>query len=834
MVLKLKKLHELEETPPQPESSPEVSPVENNDDLPAGTELHGYSILKKLGSGGMGTVYLAEQKSMRRQIALKILNPSVTKDASSVEQFLNEVRNTGQIHHPNIVNAFDAGCENGIYFLAMQYIKGDTLDQILQEDGSMEEIRALELTAPIAGALSHVWNKYEMFHRDIKPGNIMFDREENKAMLMDLGIAQKLGEDGEEEDSVKGSPLCMSPEQILRKKLSWTTDLYSLGVTLYQLIVGVPPYDDKVIENILQMHCQADFPNPSERNPGCKISDETVALLKKMMDKNPGKRFASWEAFTKELEELIALLKDLKDHPEKRTVLGAMALAESKRKKQQQAKRKTTITTFVIFLLIIGAAAGGYWYLATKNTQAAMEYLTEGGGKGSKLQEAFEKFKADPSKFEDFKKILKQAELSAKALGVPSDKSSMILAQVDSLSKESQELYDSYEAFKLFVVDFEKRSKDIEAHQAKIGKKIPTRQECTLIADLIANLESITNAQRPRLRVQKTQLDKFKAAIAVMKQKAEQNYARLKKAEKDKADAVARRSSATVRRTDNSDETFDFSEVDGIVQGQVNAAENKKRDAARKQQDQDRKALNDLRIQANRSSAPNTKPAAIKLLNGADALTAIRKDTQNLKKLFFDAIYKADLDAAYNIRINPVYQSLPQTPDIKRELAKLTAEYNKYHAPVAKAYEVWKALNDLNNLGHFQQMVVGATDLNMGLGRTTLTIEKITDGKVYFLESGAIPVPFVNLLINDKNDIVRKLFSVKRFDQEAAYCFCNLLGLYEVAYEIAPKALRSKVINEAKTTVREHYREARKRNDYATMRRLERDYKNLKIMKGVF
>ena len=87
-----------------------------NQDLPAGTLLGGYEIIRTLGYGGMGTVYLAEQKSMQRQIALKVLNSSVTKDAAAVEQFLTEIRNTGQIHHPHMVNAFDAGCENGIYF----------------------------------------------------------------------------------------------------------------------------------------------------------------------------------------------------------------------------------------------------------------------------------------------------------------------------------------------------------------------------------------------------------------------------------------------------------------------------------------------------------------------------------------------------------------------------------------------------------------------------------------------------------------------------------------------------------------------------------------------
>ena len=834
MILKLKKNDEPQEAPQESVPVSSVSPVDNNEELPAGTELHGYSILRKLGSGGMGTVYLAEQKSMRRQIALKILNPSVTKDASSVEQFLNEVRNTGQIHHPNIVNAFDAGCENGMYFLAMQYIKGDTLDHILQVDGAMNEIQSLEIAAQIAGALSHVWNKYKMFHRDIKPGNIMLDKEENKAMLMDLGIAQTLGDSNENEESVEGSPFYMSPEQIQGKKLSWTTDLYSLGATLYQLIVGVPPYDDKTIEDILKMHCQADFPVPAERNPGCTISNETVELLQKMMNKAPNKRFASWEAFIAELERVIALLKDLEAHPEKRTAMGALALAESKRRKQQQKKRKNAIITLVIFLLIAVAAALGYWYIVSKNSAAAQLYLDDGNGtKGSKLQEDFEKFKADPSTYENFTKVLKQAEIVSQSLGVAEENTRKILAQVNCFRNESAEIYDSYEAFKKYMTDFENRRKRINEQQSMLDGKVPTRAECKYVSDLIDNLESVTNAQKPILPVHINQLNKFKAAIVVMKRKAQQNYAKLEQAERAKAEAVARRSKASVGTTAAAG-TFDFSEVDSSVQSQVNAAEKKKKAEADARQKAENDKLKKAKDKFNKSSGGAVKPVKVQMPNGADALAEIKKDTAKLKKLFFDAIYLADLEAADNIKLNPVYDQLPQTPEIKKELAKLKAEYNKHHAPVAKAYEVWKELNDLNNLGHFQQMTVRATDLNRSLRKATLTIAKIADGKVYFLDAGSTPVPFVNLYNSDKNDIVRKLFSVKKFDKDAAYNFCYLLGIFEVAYEIAPRELRNKVINEAKTMVRELYKEARKRNDYATMRRLERDYKGLKIMKGIF
>ena len=840
MVLKLKKVNEETEVPqieaPQVTVAASAASVENSNELPIGTELQGYRIIQKLGSGGMGTVYLADQKSMQRKVALKILNPSVTKDAASVEQFLNETRNTGQIHHPNIVNAFDAGCENGVYFLAMQYIKGDTLDHILQVSGAMDEINALEIMVQIAGALSHVWSKYKMFHRDIKPGNIMLDRDENKAMLMDLGIAQIQGEGNcGNDDCVEGSPFYMSPEQIQGKNLSWTSDLYSLGATLYQLIVGVPPYDDKTIEDILKMHCQADFPEPAERNPGCKISMETVALLKKMMNKSPNKRFVSWEAFIVELNNLIALLKEYKEHPGKQTVRNAMALAEEKRNKLKQSKKKSAKITAVIFASVAVLCVAGYFITARLNTASAKAYLENGtGGKTSKLQDAFEKFKADPSSIDALNKTLKEAEITADSIGVPSDVSESIRTQVSNLRKESEELFNSSESFKKFAADFGKRRKEIEEKQAAFNSgRIPKKEDCKRIADLIGNLEAVTNVQNPKLRSQIVQLNQFKSAVEVMQGTAKKNYERLKKYENAKADEEGRRNLANALSIPSS-ETFDFSDVKDKVRGEVNAAENNKRNAARQRQEQDAKALNAARLQANKSVVSGSpKPIRIQMPNGADAVTTIRKDTANLKKLFFNAFYNVDIEAGYSIKLNPLYDQLPQTPEIKKELAALKAEYNKCRAPFVKGYAVWKELNNLDNLNYFQQMTVRTTSANQSLEKNYLTIAKIVNGNVHFLEPGSVEVPFIELLIGDKNNIVRKLFSVKKFDQDTAYSFCHLTGLYEVAYEVVPKSARTKVINEAKTTVRSLYNEARKRSDFATMKRLERDYKHWKIMKGI-
>ena len=265
-------------------------------ELCSGELFAGCKIVCVCGTGGYGTVYLAEQKSMQRKIALKVLKNSVTKDAASVEQFLNEIRNTGKIQHPNIVNAFDAGCDNGVYFLAMNYINGDTLDTIIQQNGALNEIQALEYVLQIAGALEHVWSKYQMYHRDIKPGNIMID-DEGKAMLMDLGIAQKLDEGKSEEDCVEGSPYYMSPEQIYgERSLDVRADIYSLGATLYHLLTGRMLFEGLSNDDTLRAHVTPGEHAPDPRSIDPSISEGLVVILSKMCAKDPSDRYENWQS----------------------------------------------------------------------------------------------------------------------------------------------------------------------------------------------------------------------------------------------------------------------------------------------------------------------------------------------------------------------------------------------------------------------------------------------------------------------------------------------------------------------------------------------------------
>jgi len=820
--------------------------IDDTNELAVGTELHGYRILQKLGNGGMGTVYLAEQKSMQRQIALKILNSSVTKDAAAVEQFLNEVRNTGQIHHPNIVNAFDAGCENGTYFLAMQYINGDTLDHILQNSGALEEIRALEIAAQISGALAYVWNKHQLFHRDIKPGNIMIDSDENKAMLMDLGIAQKLGDVNGESESVEGSPYYMSPEQIQGHTLSWTTDLYSLGATLYQLIVGVPPYDDTTIEEILKKHCQAEFPEPSERNPESNISPETVALLKKMMAKSPEQRFATWGDFIRELNTVIAQLKEFAADPGKRLKMDAVAMAQAKRDAMKKKKKTASMVTLLIILLIAGGGVFGYRYLTGKNAAEAREYL--GGDKKdavSKLSEAFEKYRKNPTKnaLEDFLKETKNAERIAKAAGVHPDDAKDLLDEVERTRQQAQQLNFEYDDFNEFVKKFERDNKMIGEKLNSFNVIQGTSDEPIAIKNMIDNLENSVKKQRTSHPAQMEQKRKFGASIAAMRKtlavKQEKMQAYLAKQEEEKrrrVQAAAKAREEALRDSISYDSSFSEAEQAGKDEVAKKIQAEQERIKKEKKAAEDRIAAEQNRFkkqEAERRAKEAAERNRVVLVGGSDAVPEIEKEQKKIKNEFFKAFAKADMDAACNIRFREELLSLRQTPQVKAALDNLKREHEKYHK-IAVAAKVGKdALFDLNNLRYFRGLQVRTTDLNRGLGKTYLKVDKLVNGSVHFSNPGSSPENFLNLSMYDKEKLAERIVIVKRLDKSIALPFYFSMGLYRLAIDLCLDHERKFYEEEAKELIKFQYNEAKKKNDIRLLNRLRRDYKDLKIMKGI-
>jgi len=209
----------------------------------AGTRLGSYEIESLLGRGGMGVVYKARQVSLDRSVALKILPPDPGSSASYVKRFEREARAVARLSHPNIVQIFDIAEDQGLHFFSMEYIEGDTLDKVLEEKGRLDIDEAVKIISQAAQGIEHA-HRGGIIHRDIKPSNIILDARGN-VKVMDFGLARmtddrsKLTQSG----TLMGTLDYMSPEQCRGEELDERTDIYSLGVVLYEMLAGQPPFE---------------------------------------------------------------------------------------------------------------------------------------------------------------------------------------------------------------------------------------------------------------------------------------------------------------------------------------------------------------------------------------------------------------------------------------------------------------------------------------------------------------------------------------------------------------------------------------------------------------
>lgn len=271
-----------------------------------GLELGGFIVEKRLGKGGMGEVWLACQKTMDRKVAIKILSPSLTGDSDFVNRFIREVKTSAKLIHPNIVTAFDAGLEKGIYYLAVEYIEGEDLGQQIALDKILSEEEALGIVRGVAEGLAYAWNKFKILHRDIKPANIMICAD-GKPKLMDLGISKNLSDDSSMTMAgvIMGTPCYMSPEQAKSDRaIDFHTDIYSLGATLYHLVTGKIPFEGDSTVSIMTKHVVEPLECAIKKNPS--LSRQCSALIDIMMKKDPRDRQVSWEEVIKDIDSVLA------------------------------------------------------------------------------------------------------------------------------------------------------------------------------------------------------------------------------------------------------------------------------------------------------------------------------------------------------------------------------------------------------------------------------------------------------------------------------------------------------------------------------------------------
>ncbi len=267
--------------------------------------IGGFEILARLGRGGMGTVYKARQVSMDRIVALKVMPPALARDQVFVDRFLREARAVAQLNHPNIVQGIDVGTSGKYHYFAMEYIQGETVQELIVREGAMPERRALEIVLQIAQALHHA-HRHDMVHRDIKPDNIIVTQT-GVAKLCDLGLAKSMGQDSSltQTGMAVGTPYYVSPEQARGESdVDIRSDIYSLGATLYHMVLGRTPFSGSSAAVVMTKHLTEEPEDPRAARP--ELSASIAALIMKMMAKDRAGRQQSPEALIADINLALA------------------------------------------------------------------------------------------------------------------------------------------------------------------------------------------------------------------------------------------------------------------------------------------------------------------------------------------------------------------------------------------------------------------------------------------------------------------------------------------------------------------------------------------------
>jgi serine/threonine-protein kinase len=315
-------------------------------------EIGEYEILRKLGEGGMGMVFLARQKSLDRTVALKVLSPKVAKDQKFTERFQREARASGKLEHPHIVQGIDVGQDpkTGLWHFAMEFVNGPSVSRLLKS-GVVPERRALQIVRQIASALECA-DKRGFIHRDIKPDNILLTAG-GDAKLADLGLAKKTEENGlTQMGQVVGTPHYISPEQARGEShLDIRTDIYSLGATLFHMVTGKVPYDGANPAIIAVRHIQDPIPVASKINPA--VSEACTQLILRMMAKDRNERIKSPSDLCRLVD--IILAKQGGSSRKLEPVAPAKSKRETKRKKDDGISNGLLIAAGVVLLMLVGA-----------------------------------------------------------------------------------------------------------------------------------------------------------------------------------------------------------------------------------------------------------------------------------------------------------------------------------------------------------------------------------------------------------------------------------------------------------------------------------------------
>jgi serine/threonine-protein kinase len=305
-----------------------------------------YEVLDELGSGGMGKVYRVYDRKLEEEVALKVIRPEIAADRKTIERFRNELKVARKIAHPHVCRMYDLGEDNGLNFIAMEYVAGEDLKRFIRRSGHLTSGKAVAIARQVCSGLDEA-HRFGVIHRDLKSSNIMIDREGN-ARIMDFGIARTF--ESREITGIGiiiGTAEYMSPEQAQGQKVDQRTDLYALGIILYEMVTGRVPFEDEITLNILRKH-EIEQPRPPKYfNP--EIPDSLNRLILKCLEKPVQRRY----------QNAGDLLRDL-DTVQTTSVKVPKARVRTERGTRVRRPRPSVWRIFVPGAVVIGIAAIAY------------------------------------------------------------------------------------------------------------------------------------------------------------------------------------------------------------------------------------------------------------------------------------------------------------------------------------------------------------------------------------------------------------------------------------------------------------------------------------------
>ncbi len=319
-------------------------------ELPRGTVFaERYEIIEELGKGGMGRVYRVFDRKIQEVVALKVLNPEISFNEKAVERFRNELRFARKISHRNVVRLFDLGEEGFSHYLTMEYVDGENLKRFIKRSGQLNPAKAVTIALQVCEGLVEA-HRLGVVHRDLKPQNIMIDPEGN-ARILDFGIARFLDTETVTASGVMiGTPEYMSPEQIDLKDVDERSDIYSLGIILFEMLTGKVPFEGETPISIALKHKSQPAASPRQLNP--QVDAALAGLVLKCLEKDRGRRYQTARDLASDLNRILQGLPTTEIKEAKRQPLTSREI------KVSFSLRKLLVPALVVAALAAAAALG--------------------------------------------------------------------------------------------------------------------------------------------------------------------------------------------------------------------------------------------------------------------------------------------------------------------------------------------------------------------------------------------------------------------------------------------------------------------------------------------